>query len=487
MALDQQKAQLARENALKQQQADMQRSMFEQQQADRARQTRAQESIGTSLGAMYPQTPPPVQPPMPGTPSVPMFSQGQGQQMPPQGIQPVAPGMGLSPPPQTQQIPPYRAMSQMTGPGTPQTPQQGMGQITSMTPPPPVASQGQPQGQPQGGGDLLGQLVQGFRKDNVPPAEWGSRIEALSPILKLKAQEELDALKAQGMAQNATIKMLDLALKQSQFEEKKNLDKSVIDKNEAQAKKAGRGAAGEGGGAMGASTGKPLDAKRQDAMDAMAWKYIDTGAVPYRKGKGGANDPNTEVISRAAEIARSLHMTMQELAAQPAAFKAAAQALAQNTKNISTIEPYNDMVKKNGEVLKQLSAQAVGSGSPWANKTLNWLKTHPSSDPAQTKMLGQMTLFQTEVARITQGSPSLMGVLSDSARSEIQHVINGDMSPETIGQMVDLLSQDGDRRVQSLYDQQTKLQGKLTGKGASSSPAAGGVMSLDEYLKSKGH
>ena len=478
MALDQQKAQQARENAWKQQQADMQRTLFEQAQSDRARQRDAQQSIGQSLGAMYPQAPSPVAPPpMPGQPSVPMFSQGQGQQMPPQGIQGVAPGMGMSPP-QKQPVPPYRSMAQMTGPGAAQTPQQGMGQPSPMAPPPVQTSQ------PQGGGDLLGQLVQGFRKDNVPPDQWGDRIEALSPILKLKAQEELDALKAQGMGTNMMVKQLQLALSEAREADRVRHEGVMEKQGQDRINLKGKKGAGDGEG-VGGGAGKPLDQKRQDALDDMAWKYIETNNLPYRKGKGGQGDPNTAIITRAGEIARSLKMSPQELAAQPAQFKANAQALNQNTKSIASIEPFNDMVKKNGQILKDLSAAAKGTGSPWANKSLNWLSTHPSSDPAQSKMLGQMLLFQSEVAKVTQ-NPNLTGQLTDTARAEVQKVINGEMSPETIGQMVDLLSADGDRRVASLYDQQAKLQGKLTGKGAA--PAASSqVMSLDDYLKSKGH
>ena len=113
--------------------------------------------------------------------------------------------------------------------------------------------------------------------------------------------------------------------------------------------------------------------------------------------------------------------------------------------------------RKFADILKDLANKATSTSSPWANHTVNYLKTHPTSDPDQTKFLAQMLVFQSEAARVIS-NPRLVGALTDSARQELQHVINGDMSASTIGHVVDLLVADGDRRVKALRDQGNKTR-----------------------------
>lgn len=457
--------------AQRKQAMDYQAYQMETSRAQEAARLRNAEQAGSLLTPPPPvtQTPSPgqssqpMQPPGMRPPAPPMFTQGQGmgQQPPPQMM---TPGAQQAMQPQPQPIPPYRSLNGQQG--MPQPNPQARGDAQPPGAPPPVGGtgMGQPSAPAQSPVGMLEQLITRMDQQGIPPADRVGVLAQLSPILKENASEQLMQMREQGVQFSQQMKNLELMLKEANLKRLEGADAARIaqgDKRLEQGQerinlKKGAGAGG------GAADGK----SPTDAMDAMAWQYLDTRTLPYRKGKGGANDPNTQVIQRATEIAKSLGKSVEEMAAMPAEFKSSAQSLAANQKIISTIEPYNEMVKKNGQILKDLSRQAVSTGSPWVNQKLNWLKTHPTSDPVQTKMLAQMVMFQAEAARVVQSNPNLAGQLTDTARGELEKVINGDMSAETIASVVDLLSADGDRRVSALYDQNAKLKGSLHGKSA---------------------
>jgi len=455
-ALDAQTAMRQQAVQAQQQAAQKQAMDYQAWQMQQAQQQAAQQQSADAL-AMRSMRPPPVaaqpqQPmaPTPGTPSqAPTASPGS----------PPPTGMG--------QIPAYRSMAQQTG-GAPQGQGQPQGYVSQQVPS--VQSQ---QSQTQGAGQWsLDAVLANLQASN---ADEGAQYRALQKALPfiqegdrqraaLLAQSKLD--EAERKAQSRE-KATD-AFQQAEIAHWNNMDATSKGRMEKMPNKSGGGSgSGGGGSAAGGQSKAP-----SDALDALAWKYIDTSTLPYRKGKGGSADPNNAVVERAAALAKSLGMSMQELAAQPAVFKSNAAALSKNQGDITAIEPYNQMVKTNGQILKTLAEKAKLSNSPTLNKSLNWMLTHPSSNTDQTLFLGQMRAFQTEAARV-MNNPRLTGQLTDNARSEMDKVINGDMSLETIGGMIDLLSADGDRRVKALEEQSAKLKGQMMGKRAESSTPSG--------------
>ena len=417
-------------------------------------------------------TPPPVAPqtPSPGQSSQPMQPPGMqppGMQPPgmgqPQAPQMVTPGMqqtmGQAKPP----IPPYRSLN-----GQPQGMPQPNPQATPPGAPPPVGDTA-PKQSPVG---MLEQMIAKMDAQGIPPEDRVGVLTQLSPFLKDAASEELMRMREQGMQMTGQMKELKFLLDQEAEARKgaKDLrqgdqaDQRIAqgaERLELLKKKASAGVA------SGASSGLT------DAGMKLAEEFIRNGLpLPGGWSKQGMSRGNA-ILNRMAEDEAG-GAGSGTVATDRATVKSEGAALTQNTKDVAVIEPYNQMVKTNGNVLKGLAEKATLTGSPWANQSINYLKTHPSSDPDQTKFLAQMLVFQSEAARVIS-NPRLVGALTDSARQELQHIVNGDMSASTIGSVVDLLVADGDRRVAALKQQGASVKSNLKsagsgGKGAENDP-----------------
>ena len=87
-----------------------------------------------------------------------------------------------------------------------------------------------------------------------------------------------------------------------------------------------------------------------------------------------------------------------------------------------------------------------------------------------------MLFVQTEAGRVLN-NPRLVGQLSDNARHEMERVVSGDMPLNSTKGVMQLIQSDAKTRVSEMKKEQGSLEHKKESK----------VMSLDEYLTSKGH
>jgi hypothetical protein len=201
------------------------------------------------------------------------------------------------------------------------------------------------------------------------------------------------------------------------------------------------------------STGGGISA---DAIKMMADRYRLEGPEGLRALSAFDKTTRRAVIEQATKDALAAGGDGAGMAKDAAAFKADKAALNAITKDIAAIRPYHDMLEGNAQILKELGAKLSRTDSPWANKTLNYLQTHPTSDPDVTEYLAQMRLVQTESARVIN-NPRLVGQLTDTARKEIENIVNGDMAIETTNRVVDRLLNDATRRITAMENEQARL------------------------------
>jgi hypothetical protein len=146
----------------------------------------------------------------------------------------------------------------------------------------------------------------------------------------------------------------------------------------------------------------------------------------------------------------------QLLAAGQQGFKATSNALGQVTKDLASIRPYKDMLDQNADIAISLSKQAIKSNSALANKPINWVRQNMADNPDTSEYLAQIAIVQTEAARVLS-NPRLVGQLTDSARHEMQELVNGNMPLESTERVLKRIKQDGTNRIAAMEREQKAL------------------------------
>ena len=114
------------------------------------------------------------------------------------------------------------------------------------------------------------------------------------------------------------------------------------------------------------------------------------------------------------------------------------------------------MLDKNANIAIDLSKKVMMTDSALANKSLNWVKQNVGDNPDTAEYLAQMAFVQTEAARVLN-NPRLVGQLSDSARQEMENVINGNMPLNATERVLNRIKQDGDNRVNAMLSMHDNL------------------------------
>lgn len=191
-----------------------------------------------------------------------------------------------------------------------------------------------------------------------------------------------------------------------------------------------------------------------DAINNASARYNIDGTLPnLGVGKKSALQ-KANILNQAALMNAGIDPTDQRI--YQIDNKSKAGALLQNTKDIAAITPYKEMLDKNVDIAIKLSKNVMMTNSKFANKSLNWIKQNAGDNPDAAEYLAQMVFVQTESARVLN-NPRLVGQLTDSARQEMEGVINGNMPIQATERVLQRIKQDGDNRVNSMLDQHDNL------------------------------
>ena len=212
-----------------------------------------------------------------------------------------------------------------------------------------------------------------------------------------------------------------------------------------------------------------------DALELAAQGYLMNGKFPTNLGRGKQGAMNTiRIMERAAALANESGMPAEETAINQIAGKAKSVALTQIVKDLAAIRPYNAMLEKNGDIAISLAEKAISTNAKLANRPINWLKQNASDNPDVAEFLAQARIVTTEAARVLN-NPRLVGQLTDSARREMEAILNGDMPLESFTRVVRRLQSDGKNRVDAMVEERDSLNQSIrrpNAAGQSTAPAA---------------
>ncbi len=210
------------------------------------------------------------------------------------------------------------------------------------------------------------------------------------------------------------------------------------------------------------SSSAPVGALTEEGLTAAAMQYATTGSMPPL---GMSNSKiRTEIINKAAALFPGINP-----GANAGDFSANKGSLTNITKQLDGISAYEKTALKNLDVFLTQAKGIKDTGSPYLNTPVRKLDERLLGSP-------QMTAFQTarmvvlpEFARIIT-NPNLTGILSDSARKEIEELVKGDATLPQIEAAAKVLKQDAANRRESLSVQRDAIQGRMRGSQGGTSP-----------------
>jgi len=208
-----------------------------------------------------------------------------------------------------------------------------------------------------------------------------------------------------------------------------------------------------------------------DAKEQAAARYNIDGTLPTNLGRGTQGAVNTAaILNRAAEQQKEAGNTPEAARVNQLANKASTMALGQLVKQKNLILAFENTAMKNADLVLQESEKVDRLGSPVIDRWILAGKKSIAGDPSVARLDLAVRTFVNEYARVTT-SVTGGGITSDTARKEIDTLLQSAHTKDQVKQVIDLAKTEMLNRKAGYEDQEKTLKGGI-GVSASASPAA---------------
>ena len=193
------------------------------------------------------------------------------------------------------------------------------------------------------------------------------------------------------------------------------------------------------------------------AAQMAAQMYAQTGQLP-----AGMRSPGMSagILNTAAGSNPSV---VPNIAGNKAAYQANTQSLDSLQKNFDQVTAFENTAGKNLDLFLKTAKPVLDSGSPWINRPLRAVDSGAlgSADLAAFNTARQTAV--TEIAKVLNSS-NASGVLSDSARHEVEGLIGPSATLKQIYSAANILRQDMANRHQAYQQQIGEIRGRISGQ-----------------------
>jgi hypothetical protein len=223
-----------------------------------------------------------------------------------------------------------------------------------------------------------------------------------------------------------------------------------------------------------------------EALKALSTRFGETGDIPGMGMGKAATEARTKVINQWASDLNSSGGTVQDQIAKQAALKASRAELTKLQSQRGTVMAFAATAEKNLNLAVSLSEKVGRTGVPVLNKWLLAGKRSVAGDPDVAAFDAALRTGINEYAKVTSSATG-GGVTSDSARKEVESMLNAAQTPEQIKSIMDqVLVKDLANR-KSGYDQQIQfIKDSIAGKNKGAAGSQGEVKTADDLLKKWG-
>ena len=216
----------------------------------------------------------------------------------------------------------------------------------------------------------------------------------------------------------------------------------------------------------------PLSLTTQGELDPEAIKdlaiqslYDPNALAGYRR------DPKmmSKIANERVKLMRESGVTSEDVVSGRAGFKADTASLNKITPQYDAITAFEKTAIRNGKILIELADKVDTTGVPVLERWIRAGRKSIAGDTDVAKFEAQMNLYRAEAARILT-QPNLTGVLTDTARKEMEEVIRNSASAKQVREVVNLLERDFNNRKETLEEQIGAIRSRMRGRVAPGSP-----------------
>lgn len=212
-----------------------------------------------------------------------------------------------------------------------------------------------------------------------------------------------------------------------------------------------------------------------EAKRAEAQRYAMTGqTMAFGMGKK-AIALKTEIANQAAEMYKDL-----DLPQAMAAFQANKTSLVKMQGQMDQVSAFEGKAVKNLQQFIDQAQKTVDTGSPYLNRPVRALSDSLLGSPQMSAYNAARQVMLPEFARINNAGSSLSGVLSDSARKEVEDLLGKDATLPQVLAVAKVLVNDAKNSKDTLSEQIKNITARiaappkaLSGQG-SATPGLGG-------------
>lgn len=181
-----------------------------------------------------------------------------------------------------------------------------------------------------------------------------------------------------------------------------------------------------------------------------------------------------QITEERTKVMEESGITPQDVVSGRAGFKADTMSLNKITPQYDAITAFENTAIRNGKILIGLADKVDTTGVPVMEKWIRAGRKSIGGDPDVSRFNAQIRLYGAEVARILT-QPNLSGVLTDTARKEVEGFLPESATPEQVKQVVNLLEMDFNNRKHTLEEQIAAIRDRMNKRvspGGATAPAA---------------
>lgn len=206
-----------------------------------------------------------------------------------------------------------------------------------------------------------------------------------------------------------------------------------------------------------------------EAVEKAADMMATTGTLPPLGMGAAAASMRSKILDRAAKKYADV-----DWASAGAQFKADQGSLGAMQKQRDAVGAFEDTALKNVKVFEDAAKKVIDTGSPLLNKPLRAIDQKVLGSGEQAAFNTARLTVIPEFAKILN-NPNLSGQLSDSARHEIDTILDKDATLKQIYDSIAVLKKDTANRRQSYDDAIVNIQKRITQKTSGKTPSDSGV------------
>lgn len=209
------------------------------------------------------------------------------------------------------------------------------------------------------------------------------------------------------------------------------------------------------------------------SLDQLATQFAQTGQLPS-VGYGAAGTVMREKIAnRAAEL-----FPNNSLALAKAAYGGTEGALKHIQTQFAQVDSFESTALKNLDQLSDAGKAIPDLGTRFANTPIRLINEKMLGTPEMARFRAALATAQNETAKVLN-SANATGVLSDSARGELQQLLSGNLPYPAMQAAINQLKVDMNNRHQSYQEQIDQLKGQVTApQGAHPAQPQAGSLSV---------